>query len=129
MSKKDRPTRLLLVEDHPDTVDFLERRLVEEGFEVVTACSGELAMMALRQRRCVDVVVMDIHLPMITGDDIVTWMRGEPRLKKIPVVFVTADSPRRVARLLDSKTTRCLEKPLSTDKLLATIHELLGPSM
>ncbi|MBM3269551.1 MAG: response regulator [Candidatus Sericytochromatia bacterium] len=121
-----RPRRLLLVEDHPDTVAFLERRLTEEGYKVEIARRGEDAMMALRKRRKLDIVVMDLNLPNMDGDDIVSWMRQQPRSRRTPVVFVTADSAKRVAHLLDEDTTRCLEKPLATKVLLATLEDLLA---
>ncbi len=120
--------RLLLVEDHPDTVDFLRNRLVEEGFEVAVARRGEDAMIILRDGPRPHLVIMDINLPSIDGDQIVTWMRENPDTRLTPVVFVTADHRSRVEHLLDETTTRCLEKPLATKDLLEALYDLLDKS-
>lgn len=119
--------RLLLVEDHPDTVGYLRERLSEAGFDVSVARRGEEAMIFLRDGPKPHVVVMDINLPGIDGDQIVEWMRGNASMKAVPVVFVTADRHTRVSHLLDDGTaTRCLEKPIRTPQLLEVLRDLLG---
>lgn len=121
----DRPL-LLLVEDHPDTADFLESRLTEHGLAVLVAHRGEEALLLLGKKgRVPDVVVMDVNVPNIPGDRIVAIMRQTTRLADVPVVFMTADSPKRVAYLLDA-TTVCLEKPLATQRLLEAVDAMLG---
>lgn len=124
MATKSRK-RLLLVEDHPDTVAYLKNRLVEEGFDVSVARRGEEAMILLRDGPRPHVVVMDINLPGIDGDHIVEWMRTNDSTSAMPVVFVTADNTARVRHLLDPRRTRCLEKPLRTRELLEAVFDLL----
>lgn len=118
--------RLLLVEDHPDTVSFLGTRLSEEGYLVNIARRGEEAMIQLRDGPRPHAVVMDINLPGLDGDRIVEWMRSNPATQATPVVFVTADHRARVEHLLDDSVTRCLEKPLSTTALLEALCDLLS---
>ncbi len=117
--------RLLLVEDHPDTVEFMQDRLVGGGFDVEVARTGDEALMALLAVPPPDVVVMDINLPKIDGDQLVEAMRADLLTRDIPVIFVTADSAERVKHLIDPQTTICLEKPLSSKTLIAAARSLL----
>ena len=117
--------RLLLVEDHPDTVEFMLARLVAAGFDVEIARTGDEALTALLAVPPPDVVVMDINLPKIDGDQLVEAMRADLVTRHVPVIFVTADSAERVSHLVDPQTTLCLEKPLSSKTLIAAARSLL----
>ncbi len=117
--------RLLLVEDHPDTVEFMQDRLVTAGFDVEVARTGDEALVALLAAYPPDLVVMDINLPKIDGDQLVEAMRADVVTRNIPVIFVTADSAQRVSHLVDSQTTLFLEKPFSSQTLIAAVRSLL----
>ena len=118
---------ILLVEDNPDTVSFLVRRLEEEGYSVRVARDGQVAREAIA-----DVlpaaVIMDINLPIVNGDELARELRRDPRTARLPVVFVTAESEDRVHDLLEPGRTLCLEKAIKTRTLLSALAQVLEAS-
>lgn len=116
-------TRILLVEDNPDTVEFLSKRLVDAGYEVMIARNGADALRIGSTERPA-AIVMDINLPQLNGDDVCRKLRQEPDTAGIPVIFVTAETEHRVQDLLDEKTY-CLEKAIKSKTLLEALDRIL----
>lgn len=119
--------QILLVEDNPDTVEFLIRRLNEAGYEVRIARNGLEALKAVTGEPP-DAIVLDINLPLMNGDDLCRQIRQDPRTADIPVIFVTAESEERVRDLLRPDHTLCLEKAIKTKTLLEALRQVLPPS-
>ena len=117
---------VLLVEDNPDTVEFLSRRLVDAGYDVMVARNGMDAL-KLATQELPSAIVMDINLPQMNGDDVARQLRQQPATAKTPIVFVTAETEHRVKDLLVPGNTICLEKAIKSKTLLAALDELLGP--
>lgn len=118
---------ILLVEDNPDTVSFLVRRLEEAGYDVRIARNGQLAREAIDET-LPSAVIMDINLPILNGDELVRELRRHPRTVRLPVVFVTAESEDRVSDLLHPGHTLCLEKAIRTSTLLSALSQVLEES-
>lgn len=117
---------ILLVEDNPDTVEFLRRRLNDEGFDVLVARNGRDAL-RIATTELPAAVVLDINLPLLNGDDVCRELRKNPSTARTPVVFVTAETETRVADLLEPGLTVCLEKAIKSKTLLEALDGLLGP--
>ena len=117
---------VLLVEDNPDTVEFLSRRLAEAGYEVRIARNGVDAL-RLATAELPSAVVLDINLPQMNGDDVCRQMRKQAATARIPVIFVTAEAEQRVKDLLEPGLTVCLEKAIKSKALLDALDEVLGP--
>ncbi|MEB3284438.1 MAG: response regulator [Candidatus Sericytochromatia bacterium] len=115
---------ILLVEDNPDTVDFLARRLRDRGYHVMVARNGVDALRLSIERRP-DAVVMDVNLPQMDGDVVARHLRDHPATAHIPIVFVTAETSRRVADLLAAGNTICLEKAIKTQAVVDALETLL----
>lgn len=115
------------MEDNPDTVSFLARRLEEEGYVVRVARDGHVAREAIAESLPA-AVVMDINLPVLNGDDLARELRRNPRTATLPVVFVTAESEERVQDLLEPGRTLCLEKAIKTRALLSALSQVLEAS-
>ena len=116
--------KVLLVEDNPDTVEFLARRLRDEGFEVLVARNGLEAWRIANAERP-QAIIMDINLPQMNGDDVVRKLRGQPETATIPVVFMTAETEQRVRDLLVPNHTICLEKAIKSKTLIEALHQVL----
>lgn len=116
-----------MVEDHPDTVAYLAKRLQQAGYQALVARNGEEAWTRVRQE-LPDAVVMDVNLPLMDGDEVARRMRAEARTARTPIVFVTAERAERVGPLLALGHARCLEKAIKTKALLEALEELLAPS-
>lgn len=117
---------ILLVEDNPDTVEFLIRRLNDAGYDVRIARNGLEALRAVTAEPP-DAIVLDINLPLLNGDDLCRQIRQDPRTADIPVIFVTAESEERVRDLLRPDHTLCLEKAIKTKTLLEALRQVLPP--
>jgi CheY-like chemotaxis protein len=105
---------LLIVDDDIGMREALRDVLVEEGYRVVLAANGKVALGLLPtlQRPCG--IILDITMPVMSGIELYQVMRAAPDLADIPVVFLTSD-PSAVpsGSLMMSKTIR-LERLLGT---------------
>lgn len=70
-----------------------------------------------------DLVVLDLHLPYVSGDDILRFIRGDERLANVPVILATADS--RHADYLREQAEIVLLKPISPKQLVELVNRLL----
>jgi DNA-binding response OmpR family regulator len=117
------PGLILVIEDEPGIVDFLERGLRTQGFDVLTAADGDSgAAAALGQD--VDLVVLDLMLPGRSGMDVLGALHeSKPGL---PVIVLTAlgEVSHRVAGL-DAGAVDYLTKPFSLTELAARIRAQL----
>jgi len=118
--------RILIVDDEPNIVVSLEFLMRREGFEVEVASDGQAALEAVEQRTP-DLVLLDIMLPTISGFDVCTRLRGDPRFRGLKIVMLTAkgreaDQARGTALGADLYVT----KPFSTKDLVAQVRQLLA---
>jgi DNA-binding response OmpR family regulator len=115
--------RILVIEDEPGIVDFLERGLSSHGFEVLAALDGATGTdKALGEN--VDLVVLDMMLPELGGLEVLTKLReAKPAL---PVIILTAlaEVEQRVTGL-DAGAVDYLTKPFSLSELAARIRAQL----
>ena len=81
--------RILVVEDNPLNLKLIRDVLEFEGFDVLTARSGEEGV-AVASNGGADLVLMDLQLPGISGHEALSRIRSDPRCTSVPVVAVTA---------------------------------------
>ncbi len=115
--------QILVIEDEPGIVDFLERGLRAQGFDVISAMDGTTGS-AAAVNQDVDLVVLDLMLPGRSGLDVLgTLHEAKPRL---PVIVLTAlgEVEHRVAGL-DAGAVDYLTKPFSLTELAARIRAQL----
>jgi len=117
--------RVLYVEDNHANVQILERYLGRRpDVTLDTAMSGQLGVDLARQHHP-DVVLLDLHLPDLTGDEVFERLRSDPQTAAIPVVMLSADvSPGTVNRLLKRGVLAYLSKPLDLAELGALLDEI-----
>ena len=118
--------RILLVEDSAPIRDMLTRRLVKRSFEVIHAGDGASACDLARQVRP-DVILMDLHLPVLDGWEATRRIKTAPDTGAIPVIALTADAmqgdrEKAMAAGCDDYET----KPIELPRLLEKIGRLTG---
>jgi signal transduction histidine kinase/DNA-binding response OmpR family regulator len=116
---------VLVIEDNQDMNAFIARTLARQ-YRVLCAFDGEQGMdMAALSRP--DLILTDIMLPGLGGDDLVRRVRADDSLNDVPIVLLTAhaDDEMRV-RLLKEGAQDYLDKPFHPDELLARIGRLLS---
>ncbi|MFN7101737.1 MAG: PleD family two-component system response regulator [Pseudorhizobium sp.] len=117
--------RILVVDDIPANVKLLEARLLAEYFDVLTADDGYKALDICR-RTHVDLVLLDIMMPGISGFDVCEQLKADPRTSHIPVVMVTAlDQSADRVRGLKAGADDFLTKPVNDLQLISRVKSLV----
>lgn len=118
---KPRPCRILLVDDHADSVELLRMLLVRRGFEVTIARSVAAAIVAAAAEP-LDVLVSDIGLPDGSGYDLLRQLRSAGPL---PAVALSGlDRAADVARAREAGFDEYLTKPVGITQLVDAIRRL-----
>ncbi|MGH7939840.1 MAG: response regulator, partial [Limisphaerales bacterium] len=119
--------KILLVEDEPVAKSLYQKRLQSEGFIVSVAADGEGALNDLSKAQ-VDLVVLDLTLPEIKGEEAVKQIRANDHLKTAPVLILSnAYMTEMSQKAMESGATRGLLKTECTPARLAeTVRDLLG---
>lgn len=80
--------KILLIEDEEIMIELMEKKLVQEGYELSVARDGEEGLKLMREV-WPDLVLLDIILPKMGGFDVLKEMNKNPSLKKIPVIIIS----------------------------------------
>jgi PAS domain S-box-containing protein len=117
---------LLYIEDNLSNVRLLERILDHRPeVELITAMQGGLGLDLARQHRP-DLVLLDLHLPDIQGEEVLQRLQAAPETASIPVVVISADAtPGQIDRLLSAGAHAYLTKPLDVRQLLELLDQTL----
>jgi signal transduction histidine kinase len=111
--------RLLVIDDDPAVCDLMRRICAKEGFEVVTAGNGREGLALARERRP-DLITLDIVMPGMDGWEVLQEIRGDPALKRTPVVVVTIVDDR--SRGLSLGASEYLVKPIDHERLISVLE-------
>lgn len=116
---------VLYIEDNLSNIRLVERILLDRpDVRLITAMRGRLGLDLARQQSP-DLVLLDLHLPDLPGDDVLDRLQADAALADIPVVVLSADaSPHRVDRLLQGGAHDYLTKPIDIHRFLAVIDQL-----
>jgi two-component system, chemotaxis family, chemotaxis protein CheY len=108
--------KLLIVDDEREIRESLEEFFQEEGFAVTTAANGAEALARLAEEApCV--VLLDLLMPVVSGNEVYRAMQQEPRLTNVPVIVMTSDPSRAPSGLL------IMKKPMNLSRLLSTVQQ------
>lgn len=119
------PRRVVLhIEDNLSNLTLVERVLAQRAdIDVVAAMYGRLGLELARQHHPA-IVLLDLHLPDLDGEQVLQRLRDDPATASIPVVIVSADAnPGRVQRLISAGATAYLTKPIDVRELLRLVDE------
>lgn len=87
---------------------------------------GGLAL-DLAREHCPDLILLDVHLPDIDGDEVLRRLREHSDTRDIPVVVVSAEAtPRKIERFLEAGARAYLTKPLDVKQFLEVVDEILA---
>ena len=118
--------KILIAEDERDIRDLITFTLGFAGFEVVAAANGEEAVNLARQE-IPDLILMDVRMPRMTGYEACELMKADPKLKNVPVVFLSAKGQdAEIQTGLQSGAVDYLLKPFAPDQLTARITAVLA---
>ena len=119
------PVNILIADDSDSHLKLMEVMLHSKAYNIITACDGPEVLAHLREHTP-DLIIMDIHMPGLTGIDLCGRIRKVPRLKDVPVILVTAGEDQRLKEEADwVKATSFLRKPLSSQELREKVWQAL----
>lgn len=121
---------VLYVEDNLTTIRLIERIFaLRPSLKLLTAMQGSLAMDLAREHRP-ELIVLDVHLPDIDGDEVLRRLQDDESTRNIPVIMLSADATQRqVDRLLAAGAKRYITKPVSVTKFLDVLDSTLQPEV
>jgi two-component system KDP operon response regulator KdpE len=121
MNDKEERQLVLVIDDHPKVLRFIEIDLKLRGFEVVTTTSGQEALELVKSIEP-DIILLDIIMPQIDGFDVLRELRS---FAKVPVIAFSA-SPGYHDDAIKLGASDFIAKPFDTDELVSRIMALLG---
>jgi PAS domain S-box-containing protein len=118
---------VLYLEDNLSNLRLVERILERRpDLRLISAMQGRLGLELAREHRP-DVVLLDLHLPDISGEEALRSLRARPETRRIPVIAISADATSTSAKRLLSRGARdYLTKPLDIQRFLEVLDDALG---
>lgn len=117
--------KILIVEDHPSMRELLKVLLEGEGYDILEAADGSIGVQMARSEKP-DLMILDLMLPEIEGEKVLTEVQDDGDLSEMPVLVVSAkyDALERCKDLVGRDNV--FSKPFEPTKLLDRVGDLLG---
>jgi len=118
-----RDRKVLLVDDDMRNTFSLSKILREQGLTVVIADNGQLALEKLNSEPDIELVIMDIMMPVMDGYETMRRIRSQKRLETLPIIALTAKSmPEDEVNCIEAGANDYLNKPVDLEKLMSLIR-------
>jgi len=122
------PKKILIVDDEPSIIVPVQFLMEQNGYYVMVAFSGEEAMEIIAEKK-VDLILLDIMLPVIDGFEVCQRVRENPQWNKIKIILLTAlGSDANVEKGLALGADAYITKPFSNVDIVEKVKELLENS-
>jgi len=113
--------KLLIVDDEPDILEFLKKRLIRHGYDVFVASCGKECLEMLSTVEP-DLIILDIVMPFMDGYEVLKKISGNHQTRHIPIVMHSVKKESRsIFRSQDLGSIDYVIKPVSFEKLLKVI--------
>jgi PAS domain S-box-containing protein len=124
-SASNGPRTVLYVEDNSANLRLVERAVARRpGISLLTAQQGGIGIELARQHHP-DLILLDLHLPDLSGEEVLRSLQEDPVTRRVPVVMVSADAtPARVKQLLAAGARTYLTKPLDMRRFFRLLDEI-----
>ena len=120
--------RILVVDDDENILNLEKTILEQKGFDVTGAGGGSEALKLLAERDF-DLILLDVMMPEVDGFTVCRKIKEDPRLKDIPVIFLTArGGGEALAEGFESGAVMYINKPFTANKLLTIVNTMLESS-
>ena len=117
--------RILAVDDNPENLELLVRRLEHHGLDVAKT-TNSLETLDILRSGAFDLVLLDVMMPVLDGYSVLLQIKADPTLRHIPVLMISAlDEMESVARCIEAGAEDYLPKPLNPTLLRARLNACL----
>ncbi|MDD5291979.1 MAG: response regulator [Candidatus Omnitrophica bacterium] len=119
--------RILVVDDEPDMLDLATVRLKKLGYKIIEAVDAEEAL-AILQKDTPDLILLDLLLPKMQGDELCKKLKSDDKFKNIPVILFTASAIRTSLpeKIKEIGADDCIMKPFEPEELLGKVKKFIG---
>ena len=128
-----RPVEVLLVEDSPDHAELMADALQDSrlAVRVTIVEDGEEALQYLRRQGPhadavrPDLVLLDLHLPRLSGDEVLAEAKQDPQLRRIPIIVMTSfDTDKAVRKVYELHANCCVRKPADLEEFSEAVKKI-----
>jgi DNA-binding response OmpR family regulator len=122
-----RPCHILVADDEPHIGRIIKMKLEQGPFRVSLAYDGQEALDMVNDGDQIDLALLDLMMPKLSGLDVLRRIREQERFKSLPCIILTAGGDAKHERdALELGATQFLTKPFSPKKLYALVARLTG---
>ena len=123
---KEKPKRILCIEDEAEMIELMRLVLGRKGYQVSGAEGGQEGLEKVRAEMP-DLVLLDLMMPDMGGWEVYQQMKADDKMKDIPVIIVTAkaQSIDKVLGLYIAKVDDYIAKPFSPSELIDSVERVL----
>jgi two-component system phosphate regulon response regulator PhoB len=119
---------VLVIDDHQDLAELVERTLIQEGFDVIIALDGKSGL-EIAQQHHPDLIVLDLTMPGLDGLEVCQRLRSNPRTRRVPIIVLSARATEADRVLgLERGADDYLIKPFGPRELVARVNAVLRRS-
>jgi DNA-binding response OmpR family regulator len=123
-------TTILVVDDSEHILTLMEQMLLQEGYSVITALTGEIAL-EIFNSQTIDLILLDVIMPGISGLEVLAAVRAsKPESKRtVPVIIVSVKSSiEDIDAAIAAEVNSYVVKPFRTEALIERIAQVLDPN-
>jgi CheY-like chemotaxis protein len=118
-----RDRTVLLVDDDLRNIFALSKLLKKRGMNVVIADNGQMALEKLREEKAIELVIMDIMMPIMDGYQAMREIRASGSRRQLPIIALTARAmPEEQERCIEAGANDYLVKPVDIERLLTLLR-------
>ena len=117
---------VLIVDDEPYNVDYLEQELEDLDYEIITASNGQEALEKIHSEEP-DLVLLDLMMPVLDGFAVLAEIKADNFLRTTPIIIVSAaNDSKSVVKGIKQGADDYITKPIDADRLKEKLKEYLG---
>jgi len=119
-------SKVLIVDDEPFNVDYLQQALEDSNYQLITAFNGREALDKIHSEQP-DLVLLDLIMPVLDGFAVLAEIKADSLLRDIPVIIISSEhDSKSVVKGIKQGAEDYLTKPVNADLLIQKVKEYLG---
>ena len=121
------PAKIMICDDDEGILDLLELVLRDEGYETIPEINS-LNVAQIVDREHPDLLLLDLWMPVLSGDQVLRTLRDNPKTRELPVIVISASNDGK-SIAMNAGATDFVSKPFDLDKLVNQVKSLLAGTL